>query len=756
MAIDDNTDDNSFANLPRSAEGIPILTIPSSKTETNVPTGPKLAQNDVTSLYNFAKGNNPKTETETETDVTNLYNHFSGNADTSATPPVTPTAPPTVQDVAASNRESFVRGISDVLDTAAHGLGNVADVVTKPFPSVNAKVQAENDEMQAADAAKRQQYETTNPNAVSGSDPSRTLGQIVSTLPLAPAKAVQLWKGAVGAMPSVVAGVKTAAPIINRAVGAVGEGAIGGATYGAATAGSNDQSTLANVGQGLITGAIAGPIIHGAGELGANAVPGIKALWANVNANKVAQNSGLDVNVIKNVFDRLSDAGYSPTEAQAELTRLGPKATLMDLDTSLTSEGSALAAHGGSATSILKNRMETRAAGANNEIVNIMNTKLGPKPDIESVGDAIHDLAQKETKSDYKAAHTSGATLDISDLDDKLKNQIDKAVGPKQQAAKIMRSYLYKTELDNKGNEISVLRHTVPELHEVRQAIDDVIEKRGTVETSAGKNAMRVLNDTRAAVDSELKSVDAMKAADQKFAYFMKAKEGLKNGYEAISKPTTREDFNRMWNNAEPETKRTIRIGMRAAISDYMDKAARGELEGAKQLIGKKSLNRANLRTAFGVRADEALDALEKEAAFKNTENKVTQGSQTAERQAILNRYGGKTSEGNNLADILRAVGIDATAGLPGLTTATVVAKKTGNRVIQNVAGNKLENLISGTADVLSQSGIGIQKTLDTVAKLGKVQKSIAPRAKSPYKLPITSVAPIGQFAYGQRKRLGQ
>lgn len=751
MAIDDNTNitDTDWSQVPRNAQGIPIIRITPAPPPAQTQQPLQIAANDIDTLYDDFSGKGGSGKVISDADINNLYSHFNSTPDTTTQqqpPPEVPFGP-------AANREQFMRGISDILDTGAHALGNVADFVTKPFPSINAKVQAENEEFNAADTAKRQAFENTY-----GTEPSaqRVLGQVVGTLPLAPTKLISLWKSAVGAEPAIVAGVKQAAPFVNRLVGSVGEGAIGGATYGAATAGSNDQSTIANVGQGLITGAIAGPLLHAAGEAGANAVPAIKGLWARINVNKVAQSSGIDPNVVKNVFDRLSDAGYTPQEAQAELTRLGPKATLMDLDPSLLAEGSGLAASGGQATSILKNRMENRAAGANSQMVQIMESKLGPKPDLQAADEAILKQAQKETGPDYKAAHQSGVTLDVSGLDAKLAEQSNKSVGPKQQAAKIMRSYLYKTEQDNNGEPISVLRHTVPELHEVRQAIDDVIEKRGTPETSAGKNAMKVLSDTRNAVDSELKSVPEMQAADEKFAEYMRTKEGLQQGYDALTKNTTREDFNKMWTEASPEKRMTIRMGMRAALSDYMDKASRGELEGAKQLLGKKAINRANMRTAFGVRADEALDALEKEASFKNTENKVTQNSLTAERQAVQERYKGRAKEGAGVKDVLMGLIADASTGNPGIGTSIAVAKNTGSKVLKNLAGNKLERLVVGSADVLSQQGKEIQGTLDTVNKIGKIQKKIVPRTTSKYKLPVTSVAPIGQSVYGERKRLSQ
>ena len=246
--------------------------------------------------------------------------------------------------------------------------------------------------------------------------------------------------------------------------------------------------------------------MYGAAELGSNVLPVASRVWARMNVSKLAQNAGIDPAVAKNIIDNLQDAGHTPQSAQAALNALGPKATLMDLDNSLTTEGRGLATVGGrQATAILKNRMEARAGTANNDIVKVVNKNLGPKPDIEALKEKDYRQVQKDVKPDYDTAYASSRYLDTRPIASGINKQLETAVGGKQQALALVKGYLFKDAKTAEGAPIKVLKDDLPSLHEVRQAIDDIIERKGTPETSAGKNAIRALQGVRENLDDLLK-----------------------------------------------------------------------------------------------------------------------------------------------------------------------------------------------------------------------------------------------------------
>ena len=144
---------------------------------------------NVDDLISHFSGKDTATKDKNAPDVDSLIKHFTTPQDT----PVEPVQPPqTVDDLAGINRAQFVRGISNVLDTGMHGLGNAAEAVSSVLlpDSVTQSIHDENTAFNAADAAKRQQFaqQYGEPNA------SQTMGEIAATLPLVPGKAIHFGK----------------------------------------------------------------------------------------------------------------------------------------------------------------------------------------------------------------------------------------------------------------------------------------------------------------------------------------------------------------------------------------------------------------------------------------------------------------------------------------------------------------------------------------------------------------------------------
>ena len=246
-----------------------------------------------------------------------------------------------------------------------------------------------------------------------------------------------------------------------------------------------------------------------------------------------------------------------------------------------------------------------------------------------------------------------------------------------------------------------------------------------------------------------------MKAADEKFAAKMDVIKGYQEGHDVLSKKTTKEEFAKTWRDASPEKQETLRKGMTAAVYDKMESAQKGELTGANQQLGQHSANRANLRLAHGRAGDATLDELHKEAAFRATEQAIRHGSDTAQNLAVKERYSAKAG-GNIATDIAHGLIADAAIGSPAVATTYGLVKRYGGKVAQNVAGNRLERLTTGSADVLSQQGNNIKDTLNALDKVNTERNKIIPRATRKFKLPIASTAaPAGQYAYSKYKQLG-
>lgn len=663
-----------------------------------------------------------------------------------------------IEKLAATNRSAFVRGLRDVLDTATHGLARSTSAVADTIlpEKLSGPIRRSKEELLTSDKAERDTYNTANPSEgilPTSAEVGRMTGQLIATAPLLPVRAFQAIRGAMGALP--IAG--KAAPFLNRATSSVLEGGLGGAEYGALTSSTNENSTAENVGEGLITGAIAGPVLTAAATVGQKALPTIRNMWANVQINKLAHNANMEPAVVKNIINILENSGLTPREAQLQLNKLGPQATLGDLASSIQNEVGGLASIGGKPAEILKGRYEARSKTANSSAQQLMEQKLGPKPDIEAEKEAIKSKVQKDVAPDYKLAHSNSTALDMQPVIDDIDKQLESAVGPKAAGLKVLKDYLFKTVKDTKGNDVKVLKYSVKDLHEVRQAIDDVLDKKSDPTSSYGKNAIRAIEKIRAGIDAELKSIPEMAAADTKFAAKMEILDHIKIGEDALKRGMNKEEFTRFFDNLSPEKQDAVKKGMRSAIGDAMEFASRGELSEAQRLFGKSSVNRANLEKAFGNKGTETLDALEKEAMFRSTENTARGGSQTAEKQSVQRKYG-ERSDGAGAGQIVHGAVLDLVTGTPGAATAIMTARRAGGHVKLKASEGRRERLIEGTADIISRQGTERNIGLDVINKANKINSRLKISAN---KLPIKELpvgllaAPTGESGYSTYKKLG-
>ena len=164
----------------------------------------------------------------------------------------------------------IARGAKDVLDTGAHGLANATSYVAdKVLPeSIASKIRQSAESTKAEDIIGRNEFDKEYSDSTSANI-GRVGGQIAATLPIMPSGAMTGIASAAKALPTInAAGVKVAAPLVNRLVAASGQGALGGAIVGGATSSTNDKSVAENVGEGALTGAIAGPALTAATGVG--------------------------------------------------------------------------------------------------------------------------------------------------------------------------------------------------------------------------------------------------------------------------------------------------------------------------------------------------------------------------------------------------------------------------------------------------------------------------------------------------------
>lgn len=720
---------------------------------------------DVEALANKYGGTVTKSETsapstpsvaQTDFNIDSLASKYGVTAPVN---PPSPTAAPlpgedkTVAGRLKATGAGVVRGVFDVTDTIGKGIGyvdktvgsllGVGDQSTKRAEEFNKRVGAQQSQFE-------KDYADSNEASV-----GRIGGQALATAPFVPGRVIQGVSVGMKSLPTVLAtGERIAAPLVNRLGAATTIGAIAGAESGLLTSGSNDKSVSENIGQGALYGAVGGPLVAAGGAVLSKVGQSISNMLGNRTINNLAKESGIDPGAVRNILARLDDAGINPEQAKIELARLGPKATIADLDAALTSEASGLAARGGKTTSQLKNAFSDRAAQADDAASDLITNKLGTKPDLVDEAATIVGNARAATGPDYKLAHANATPLDLKPIADNIDVTLNKAVGKEANQLKEIKGYLYNDVANSDGTVSKVLKTDVESLHKVRQALDDKLDALPSEGTSAKSATYRAVNSVRKAVDDELKKIPEMASADAKFAEAMTITRGLDAGSKAFKKGNY-EAFEKQWTSANPDTREAIKKGMRAAIGDLMEAAQKGDLSGAQRLFAKTSVNREKLKLAFGQDADEILDALRNEASQRATERAITQGSQTAERQAVSRRYGGESGEPTLLGDAVRGVASDVAIGSPGVLTIANTGRKLGSNLFDKMRGRSLERMAEGSADLLSRQGQSRDNALSILTAVEKVGRNISPTPLNKVRLPVTLSAPVGESAIeGGRKPL--
>jgi hypothetical protein len=654
----------------------------------------------------------------------------------------------TLSDIASGANQS----LSDVGNSIEHGIRFFDRLINS-----NAKVNLDTGQVEvsgpgaerkkAFDKQVEEEKKNIPENPSTGYNIGRVGGQIAITSALTPIRTIS--KGAdilTKALPTInaVTGAIEKAPLVNRLASATYKGAAVGSEFGALTSSANDKSLGRNIGGGLLAGTVGGPLFELAGIAGKGAAAKLKE-WRDISK----ASGDLSPIAVKNTLQVLSDAGYTPQQVKAELARLGPDATIADLDPAFLAEANALAKSGGTATSLMKGRYQARADQANDAAMQMFEKRLGGVPDLDIAKQRIIDDAHRLTKTDYDAAHASTQILDAKPLIDEINDKLKVAKGPHAQALNTAKSLLYKNEVDASGNKVP--ENSVIGLHETRKNLDDIIQKAKEPQSSTGRNALNAIKDARAKVDDLLKTNLQMKAADEKFAEKMGIANGLQIGKDAFNNKTNYNQFYKIYSTASPEVQETIREGARGAIGDLMHGGPQGELSASQKLFEKKSLNRDKFTLMFGKGAEDVLDELHNRLNFKRTEQQIEHGSLTAQHEAIQARYGIRPAGNESYLSAAAKGGIaDVIGGTPLIATGINTGKRLLSGGYSSYTENRLGAKIGGTADILSRQGAQRDNAVDILNRVEKVRNK--PSKESLLRLPVTLPTALTQQYNDSRK----
>jgi hypothetical protein len=460
---------------------------------------------------------------------------------------------------------------------------------------------------------------------------------------------------------------------------------------------------------GAITGAVFGTAAPLAGKL------------VGAGFNKLSDALAHTTPAARNVSNVLADIGMTPSQARNALSRMGPNATLADLDPALTTEAGGLASMGGKPTSILKNAMRNRAAAVDNRVSDLMERQLGPAPDAEATLQGIQHDASTRASPFYNAGK-AGPAMDVTPVLANIQQQLPNAAGGIKSILNSVKTFL-TNEPASKSNPVGMVvpKSDPAAILGARQALDDMMFNRETGEAKLGPNAMRVAGDLRAQIDKVVKGNESFAQGDAVYAKAQDIKRAFRQGQEIFGSNVRPADLARILDRLSPEEAHALRLGARSSIADVMQSSRRGEGPAAQGLLGRSTNNRANLNLLFP-NGQESLDALHAEAMMRGTEQRVAQNSATAERQAVQKKYSPSSEPGISAA--LPIVG-EAVGGGPGAMAA--LAGRAAYGAAKNALTSRaLNRLTEGTAKGLVATGPEQREFLKQVESAGRTNALVS------------------------------
>lgn len=464
-------------------------------------------------------------------------------------------------------------------------------------------------------------------------------------------------------------GLMTGAGLVKNGItlaGRVGPGLMGrvlgygleGAGYGAAAGAGNTYTGNARdyidnaihgaefggaVGVGMpLVGAAAGGLYRAASAVGGRNVEGMnRAGSAALRAAAQADEAGLRA-----------------------LPAMRPEAMLPDAGPSMLGLAQGAATGNGPGKTALVTALRERDAGTGQRLARVVDDAIGPAP-IPSQVETGLAASRRSLGPDYEAALDgarsvaptqpgntpywgfpsetaprvpgSSAQASTATVADSIDTRIVDARGPVRSALEKARDMLnvYGTrQLDPSPRALLETRH----------ALDGMI---GEAERAGNSTVVRVLSDVRKQVDGVLKeAVPGIKATDAKFAELARQSEGLERGQAIFD--TSRASVIRpgeladeIATSAIPRGEAVgpsavpmrIRQGARAEVDRVVGTQV-NDLNAMEKLIGTpQDWNAQKAATVFGQnKVDQIVEAIRTNRTFRDTFQKVAQGSQTAPR----------------------------------------------------------------------------------------------------------------------------
>jgi hypothetical protein len=438
--------------------------------------------------------------------------------------------------------------------------------------------------------------------------PLRLMGQIAGGV-VGPAKGLQL--------------LQNATRLPGRAVGGAVAGASAGVPYGYFSSDA-DLNSMAAAGDALKGGA-AGAVIGGAAPVVGNAIG--RAVDFVRNRVSPDQFSTLPRVTQRNLESLSRDMDLQ--RVQAEATRLGPNAMLADVSPDMRLVAQNAATRPG-VSPLVADPLRARDAARNERLSDVLDNTLGPNVDRIRVNDRLQALRTKTGEQYPKLAATTPDQMPAYSVLQSIDTARSSPLGRSADVASAMNKI--ETVLQNPQANGAYGR-SAAEFHAAREVADGILNSANTPD-----HVKRAVQAVRNELDDALKSnVGGWPKLDAKFSDIAGRQEAFQsgqtifnNGREAL-RPA--EDL-RYWQNLNRKQQTADRLGARAELDRIVGQSG-NDLSVLNSTLKERGDDAfAKLQTRFGPENTNRLyDARDAERIFADTNNRVNNGSQTAQRQ---------------------------------------------------------------------------------------------------------------------------
>ncbi|WP_377840118.1 hypothetical protein [Bosea sp. UC22_33] len=392
------------------------------------------------------------------------------------------------------------------------------------------------------------------------------------------------------------------------------------------------------------------------------------------------------------------------------LPNLGPEAMLPDAGPSMLGLAQGAATGNGPGKSALVNALRDRDADTSRRLATTIDGALGPAP-VPSQVEATIAARKAALSPEYEIHLTNGMAVDTRRVADRLDEMAINLRGDAQKNALRIRGMLNvhgTQELD--PNPRTLL--------EVRKAIDDMFTD------NLGLNAKRALTEIRQGVNDALtRSVPGIGHVDDRFAELARQSDALTRGGQVLDSGKTAIrpiELAQELEGMSPGQRSRLQQGTRAEI-DRLQGVHVNDLNALeKTLATPRDWNNQKARIVFGDAAvEKVMEALATNRTFRNTMQKVVEGSRTAPTSAAAKSL--EASDGPGLEVTMTGL---ATSGLRAVAKALIGAgseatKEQVTRLMANPAYERIATALIDGAQRTNQGASALSRAIGQPAYLG-------------------------------------